>query len=57
MPSITFSIGGPSIDISNKSSDQVLDIIKKECYKEKSKKPKFKVIKKCGDETPIQKNS
>ena len=34
MPSITFSIGGPDIDISNKSSDQVLDIIKKECYVE-----------------------
>ena len=34
MPSITFSIGGQDIDISNKSSDQVLDILKKECYKE-----------------------
>ena len=54
MPSITFSIGGPSIDISNKSSDQVLDIIKKEYNKEKSKKPKFKVIKKAEmeKETP-----
>ena len=51
MPSISFSIGGPSIDISNKSSDQVLDIIKKEYNKETpSTKPKFKVIKKKKEE-------
>jgi len=36
MPSLTFSIGGPEIDISNKSSKEVLDIIKKEYNKKKS---------------------
>jgi len=49
MPSLTFSIGGPEIDISNKSSKEVLDIIKKEYNKKK--KLKFNVIKKCKEDS------
>jgi len=43
MPTITFSIGGPQIDISGKSSEQVLDLVKKEYNKKVEEK---KVVKK-----------
>ena len=38
MPTITFSIGGPQIDISGKSSEQVLDLVKKEYNKKVEEK-------------------
>ena len=42
MPTITFSIGGPEIDISGKSEKQIVELVKEEY----NKKKKIKFIKK-----------
>ena len=46
MATLSFSIGGPEIDISNKSSKQVLDMVKKEYNKKKEEeKCRFCLVK------------
>lgn len=52
MPKISFSIGGPAIDISGKSSEQVLDLVKKEYNKKVEEKKK--VVKKKEEEEEMK---
>jgi len=51
MPTISFSIGGPQMDISGKSSKEVLDLVKKEYNKkvEEKKMVKKDSCKFCGN--------
>ena len=57
MPTICFSIGGEEHDITNKSSNEVMTMIKAEYVKKKKKKIKFKVknidwVWCCGNKIP-----